>query len=108
MFGFAPSVPEIDVHEAYACLGKEGCVLIDVRTPGEVQQQGIPGAINIPLDQLEQAAGQLAGYKTINVICRSGSRSAMATQMLHHLGLSQARTVSGGLTSWAHAGLPTA
>lgn len=106
MFGFSSS-SSVDVQQAYDSLGANGHVLIDVRTPGEVQEQGIAGAVNVPLDRLEQAAPKLAGYSSVHVICRSGSRSAMATQMLHSLGITQAKNVSGGMIAWAQAGLPT-
>lgn len=90
-------------------LGKGGDnhVLIDVRTPGEVQMQGVPGAVNVPLDRLEQSIPQLMGYESVHVICRSGSRSAMATQMLNGMGVAHAKNVSGGLIAWTRAGLPT-
>lgn len=108
MFGFSPRVAEIDVKEAHRRLGRAGHVLLDVRSRDEVRAQGIPGALNIPLDELRQAVGTLAGYETIDVICRSGGRSAMATQLLHAQGVTQARSVSGGIIAWAAAGLPTA
>ena len=107
MFGACSKEPTTDVAGAYARMGTAGHVLLDVRTRDEVRAQGIKGALNIPLDELEGAAGQLAKYEVIDVICRSGGRSAMATQMLHELGLKQARNVSGGMLAWTRADLPT-
>ena len=106
MFGFSGGLG-VDVNEAYKSLGREGHVLLDVRSAGEVREQGVEGAVNVPLDRLEQAVGKLSGYKTIHVICRSGARSGMATQILHARGITQAKNVSGGMLAWERAGLPT-
>ncbi|MHB8860466.1 MAG: rhodanese-like domain-containing protein [Minisyncoccota bacterium] len=107
MFGFSMGGSEIDVTEAFEHIGKEDHVLLDVRTPGEVREQGIKGAVNVPLDRLEQVIDKLAGYKTIHVICRSGARSGMAARVLQSHGFSQAQNVAGGMIAWERAGLPT-
>ena len=107
MFGFSGGFG-VDVNEAYGSLGRKGHVLLDVRSAGEVREQGIEGAINVPLDRLESAVDKLAGYKTIHVICRSGARSGMATQILQSRGVTQAKNVSGGTLAWERAGLPMA
>lgn len=106
MFGFSTST-SIDVKEAYEAIGKYGHILIDVRSQDEVKMLGIKGAVNIPLEQLEQAIEQLSQYDSIHVVCRSGGRSSMATQMLNAAGIKQAKNVSGGLIAWERAGLPT-
>ncbi len=108
MFGFFPSTPSIAPAEAFARLGKPGGLLLDVRTPAEVREQGIEGALNIPLDEIEDKVGELNAYETIDVICRSGARSAHAVDILHAHGVPQARSVSGGLLAWVAAGLPVA
>jgi len=107
MFQSLKNNSDISVIEAHADLHSEGRVLLDVRSQDEVCAQGIAGALNIPLDQLERSAGQLAKHKVINVICRSGGRSAMAVQILHSLGVARARNVMGGMLAWERAGLPT-
>lgn len=107
MFGSPKRESEINVTEAYADLSVEGHVLLDVRSQDEVRAQSIAGALTIPLDELEQRIDQLASYSAINVICRSGGRSSMAVQMLHSLGMTHARNVSGGMLAWERASLPT-
>ena len=94
------------VTEAYALLGTDGYCLVDVRSPEEVRAKGVSGARNIPLENLATEARSLAGYTTIHVLCRSGGRSAMGTNLLHELGLTQAQNVSGGILAWEAAGLP--
>ena len=63
-------------------------VIIDVRTVGEFQAGHIEGAINIPVDQIEQVAS-LKGIRPdskILLYCRSGRRSAAAAQILGRRG----------------------
>lgn len=107
MFGFSFGPKSVSVTEAYEALGTPGHCLLDVRTPAEVREQSIPGALTIPLDRLQAEAGKLKEYSSIHVICRSGGRSSMAVNMLHGLGLSQAENVNGGIMAWSAAGLPT-
>lgn len=107
MFGFSLGPKNITVTEARERLGTEGHVLLDVRTKEEVREMSVPGALNIPLDRLEAQAGQLSGYSSIHVMCRSGGRSAVAANMLHGLGMTQVLNVSGGIIAWQNAGLPT-
>ena len=101
-----PDFQSISVTEAYERLGTEDHALLDVRTHEEVRTEGIPGALNIPLDRLETEAARLKQYGSIHVICRSGGRSSVATNLLHDLGLKQATNVTGGIIAWRKAGLP--
>lgn len=63
--------------------------LIDVRSPEEFADGHHPLAINIPLDQLEDALARIRGFKTpIYACCKSGVRSGSATQFLNQSGIS--------------------
>lgn len=58
-------------------------VVIDVRTPTEFKSGHLPGSRNIPLDTLSSKIDDLKGInKTIITVCRSGSRSSTAKNML--------------------------
>ena len=107
MFGFSSGPKSISVIEAHEQLGKDGHCLLDVRTKEEVRDVTVPGALNIPLDRLTENARRLSGYTTIHVMCRSGGRSAVATNLLHSLGVTQATNVTGGILAWQAAGFPT-
>lgn len=107
MFGFSIGPKNVTVTEAYEMLGTDGHCLLDVRTKDEVRAQSVPGALNIPLDRLEGQAAKLEGYTSIHVMCRSGGRSAVATNLLNGLGMAHAMNVSGGILAWDAAGLPT-
>jgi phage shock protein E len=65
----------------------EGTV-VDVRTRAEFQGGHVPGSVNIPVNELAMRADELRSLKQPLVLCcASGSRSGMAAQMLHRLGI---------------------
>lgn len=64
-------------------LVQAGARLVDVRTPGEFAAGHIPGAINVPVQQLDTRMSELQPKETaIVVYCRSGRRSGNAARML--------------------------
>ncbi|MFG3064232.1 rhodanese-like domain-containing protein [Streptomyces sp. NPDC048231] len=80
--------------------------VIDVRTPGEYAGGHIPGALNIPLDQLDRALPDIstaARHGEILVVCASGARSEKACRMLAENGTHTA-TLAGGTGAWAAQG----
>jgi rhodanese-related sulfurtransferase len=75
-------------------------VLIDVREPGEVKQGYIPGAINIPLSQLQQRAGEIPSDRSVYLYCRSGMRSKQAAKLLAKRGYQNLAHMQGGIMAW--------
>ena len=75
--------------------------ILDVREPMELAVENIPGAVNIPIDQLRDRLSELPRDKEINVICRSGARAYYALRILLQNGFN-AKNVSGGMLSLAH------
>lgn len=100
---------EMNVHALQQRIGKETAVVVDVRTPGEFAQGHVPGAVNIPLQELKARAGELEAYRgqEIAVICAVGGRSATATSFLATEGWPQVYNVQGGTRAWVEAGYPT-
>ena len=70
----------------FALLMAQGAKVIDVRTPGEFASGHVRGAVNIPLDQIGKKATTLKKNETYILCCRSGMRSASATQQLKSMG----------------------
>ena len=97
-------IVEIEVEAARAALDG-GAVLLDVREPEEWETGHAPGARHIPLGLLPERLAEMSGPDCIVVICRSGGRSALATEWLSTAGLDAANLV-GGMQAWARAGLP--
>ncbi|WP_405465828.1 rhodanese-like domain-containing protein [Streptomyces anulatus] len=80
--------------------------VIDVRTPGEYAGGHLPGALNIPLDQVQRALTDLrqaADRGEILIVCASGARSENACRILAENGIAAA-TLSGGTSAWAAEG----
>mgnify|MGYP005848299055 CR=1 FL=1 len=77
----------------------ENQVLLDVRTAGEVEAGGIPGAINIPVDDLRQKIDQLEKDKEYLVTCAVGIRGYLATRILINNGF-KARNLTGGYKTY--------
>jgi rhodanese-related sulfurtransferase len=80
-------------------------VLVDVREDDERRAARPAGSRHVPLGDLPDRLEALPSDSTIAFICRSGSRSAMATRTAAGRGLTVAN-VRGGLMAWQDAGLP--
>ncbi len=68
--------------------------LVDVRSREEFSAGSVKGAVNIPLDQIQQNAAKFKGKKNIVVFCRSGMRSSQAKSILERMGV--ANVTNGG------------
>ncbi|WCD89960.1 Inner membrane protein YgaP [Streptomyces xanthophaeus] len=80
--------------------------ILDVRTPGEYAAAHLPGALNVPLDQVSRALPAIrhaADHGDVLVVCASGARSDSARTMLAEHGI-DALTLTGGTGAWAAAG----
>lgn len=83
----------VDLKELMA----NGAKVIDVRTPQEFNSGHIKGAINIPLDHLDQNVKKIEAYKKpLIMCCASGMRSGRATSFLKSKGFTE--VYNGG--SW--------
>ncbi|WP_158141873.1 FAD-dependent oxidoreductase [Vibrio furnissii] len=78
-------------------------LLLDVRNPGELDNVGyLPGAINIPVDQLRQRMNELPKDKEIIIYCQVGLRGNVAYRQLVNNGY-KARNLLGGYRTYAFA-----
>ena len=80
--------------------------ILDVREDFEVAEGMIPGALHIPMGQLQARLGELDPAVAVIAVCRSGNRSAAVADALNGVGYT-ADTRAGGMTAWTRAGLPT-
>lgn len=100
----APGV--IRPAEAQAKLsGPQAAFWLDVRQPEEYRAGHVPGAVLIPLGELAQRLSELPKDREIIVVCRSGSRSGVATRHLSAAGY-RALNLAGGMIAWQMARLP--
>jgi rhodanese-related sulfurtransferase len=82
-----------------------GVFLLDVREDDEWAAGHAPDAVHVRLGELGARVGELPRDREVYVICRTGARSAYATQALMGGGLN-AINVADGMTGWAVAGRP--
>lgn len=82
--------------------------LVDVRQPGEYQAGHIPGAMLLPLGELEDTLDSLPKDKDVVFYCAAGKRSAMAAHLAVDSGRFQGRLFSldGGFGNWQGLSLP--
>lgn len=98
------NVPSMNVEELRQQMENDSTfVVLDVRTPPELTGPlgKIDGVINIPVQNLESRLSELDKYKNkeIAVICRTGRRSGIATQILNKNGF-KSKNVLGGMVEY--------
>ncbi|WP_281884240.1 sulfurtransferase TusA family protein [Paenibacillus sp. YYML68] len=74
--------------------------ILDVREPAEYSFQRIPGAISIPMGELEHKLDSLPKDEEYMVICRTGTRSDLACQLLAERGYTKVTNVVPGMSGW--------
>lgn len=95
-------VPTVDVATARQYV-QDGATLLDVRRDDEWEAGHVPGADHIPLDQLPARLDEVPVGERVVAVCRSGARSAQATQYLQRAGF-DAVNLGGGMQAWAREG----
>ena len=95
--------------ELLARVKRDDVVVLDVRPPEEFAAGHIPGAVSVPLDQLEQRLGSLPRDAEIVAYCRGPYclLAPRAVELLRERGF-RARRLEEGLPEWRLAGLPVA
>ena len=80
--------------------------LLDVRTPGEFEAAHIPGAYNVPLDNLGEHGLEIqAGVsEPVVLVCRSGQRARKAEEALKAASMHNLYVLDGGMNMWIAAG----
>jgi rhodanese-related sulfurtransferase len=79
--------------------------LIDVRESDEFAAGHAPGAINVPLSELNSRVHEVPTDGSVHIICQAGGRSARATEFLTANGV-YAIDVAGGTNAWIQGGHP--
>lgn len=98
-------IKSIEVNELNEKLGKEkNLVLVDVREQAEWDEAHIPGAVFLPLSQLEARFAELPKDKALVLQCRSGKRSMTAATFLKDQGYSDLTNLEGGIMAWMDEG----
>ena len=88
--------------------GEDVPVILDVRSPEEYAEGHIPGAINIPYDQIAASLDWLESFREreIVVYCRTGRRAEIAEEALSEAGFEQVRDLEGHMVAWQDGNYP--
>ncbi len=113
-FAAVPQQPEsdqirlVDAGEVRQWLESGEAILVDVREPGEIMRERIPGAVANPLSSFDPGRVPAAAGKKLVVHCRSGARCGMASLRLLQAGYDGTiHRMQGGLMAWKAVGGPT-
>jgi rhodanese-related sulfurtransferase len=79
--------------------------LVDVRSATEFAAAHLPGAINIPLEQIERRTEDLEANAPVVLVCQTGTRARLASALLAASGKDLV-VLEGGTQAWLHAGYP--
>lgn len=85
---------------------KDKVMLVDVRTPEEYSFGSIPGAVNIPLDDLRERIKEIPSDKPVVLFCAVGLRGYVAARILMGRGYKQVRNLVGGYKTYSAAVAP--
>lgn len=77
-----------------------GAQIVDVRSAGEFEMGHIPGAINVPVDEVQATAASWDKDASYVVYCATGSRSAAAVATMQSLGFKNIDHFNQGIQAW--------
>ena len=85
LFTGCSKVDDETLRAAHVAVSK-GAVIIDVRTPKEYAEKHVPGALNIPIEEMAKTLNRVPRNEVLVVYCASGNRSGHATTLLRKNG----------------------
>ena len=102
------SVENVSADQFMTTATEPGTVVVDVRTPGEYAAGHVDGAVNIDVESADFATqiATLPKDTTYAVYCRSGRRSALATDQMADAGFTTLVNLQGGVADLQAAGAP--
>jgi rhodanese-related sulfurtransferase len=83
-------------------------IILDVRTPREYKQGHVPGAVNLPYQQIGRRMAELEQIRDRQVVvyCEVGPRARVAQSMLEQAGFTDVQHLAGDMAGWRRAHLP--
>lgn len=103
------SIQVLTIAQFEKMSSKKKTMVVDVRTPEEVSEGHLAGALNINFlgENFANEIQNLNKKKTYLLYCRSGSRTRKAADLMQKSGFKNVYMLEGGITSWKEAGKPT-
>ena len=97
----------IPCDDAKRLIKEKNAQLVDVRTPEEFAMSKLPGAINIPLQDIDRVGERMLEAEVpVIVFCRSGQRSFSACKTLKKAGFTAVSNLQGGIMAWQNQNMP--
>jgi len=81
-------------------------LVLDVRTPQEYADGHVPGAVNVPYDQLASRLAEVPKDKDVVLYCKSGRRAGIAADVLAANGYTRLSHLEGDMNAWVEKGRP--
>jgi rhodanese-related sulfurtransferase len=88
--------------------GKESAYVLDVRSPEEYASGHVPGAVNIPYDQMASRIAEVPKDRDVVLYCRTGRRAGIAAEVLAGQGYTRLQHLEGDIVAWVEKGRPVA
>jgi hydroxyacylglutathione hydrolase len=101
------TTPRLDLRQATDAVAAGRGALLDVRSRAEWAAGHLPGAVNLPLGELEQRIEEVPPGRPLIVQCQTGARAAIAVSLLRARGLQDVLLYAGGFAEWSAAGQAT-
>jgi rhodanese-related sulfurtransferase len=86
--------------------GDASVFVLDVRTPQEFAAGHVPGAVNVPYDQVASQLAQIPKDKDVVLYCKSGRRAGLAADVLAANGYTKLEHLQGDIQAWLQDGRP--
>lgn len=101
------NVPQVKAASIKTKMDDRSVIFLDVRTKEEFSRGGLPGSINIPVDEVVSKVEQVLPNKEVEtyVYCLSGSRSTFAVMAMKKMGYQKVFEVESGLLAMRSEGL---
>jgi rhodanese-related sulfurtransferase len=103
-----PPLPDVSGAKLQARIdaGDHDVAVLDVRSPEEYAAGHVPGALNIPFDQVAQRHAEVPKDKDVVLYCRSGRRAGIAAEALAAQGYTRLQHLEGDMPAWIEQGRP--
>jgi rhodanese-related sulfurtransferase len=86
--------------------GDSSLFVLDVRTAEEFAAGHVPGAVNVPYDQVASQLAQIPKDKDVVLYCKSGRRAGLAADVLAANGYTKLEHLQGDMPAWSKEGRP--
>lgn len=99
-------IPSISASEFADAFNKQNLTVIDVRKPAEFGTGHVEGALNLPLDYINDLMAEFPRQSTLYLHCAGGYRSMVAASILKARGFDDIVNIEGGFGAIALTGIP--